>query len=65
MIEFLAVIYPWTGESDLVCDQLELATKIPGTLSYGQLRLYPFWDPLHGNSRFEKIVASVAPAAAR
>ena len=65
MIEFLAVLYAWSGEPGLACDQLEVATKIPGTLSYGQLQLYPFWDPLRGNPRFEKIVASLAPAAAR
>ena len=65
MIEFLAVIYAWTGEADKACNQLEVATKIPGTLSYGQLKLYPFWDPLRGNARFEKIVASMAPVAAK
>ncbi|HEX3817460.1 MAG TPA: hypothetical protein VHW03_04145, partial [Chthoniobacterales bacterium] len=65
MIEFLAVIYAWTGEADKACDQLEVATRIPGTLSYGQLKLYPFWDPLHGNARFEKIVAAMAPVAAK
>ena len=63
MIEFLAVIYAWTGEPALACAQLEVATKIPGTLSYGQLRLYPFWDPLRADARFEKIVASLAPEA--
>jgi hypothetical protein len=28
---------------------------------YGQLKLMPFWDPLRGDPRFEKIVASLAP----
>ncbi len=65
MIEFLAVIYAWSGEADLACEQLEVATKIPGTVSYGQLRLYPFWDSLRGNPRFEKIVASLAPSGSR
>ena len=27
-----------------------------GLLSYGQLRLHPFWDPLRGDPRFEKLV---------
>ena len=35
--------------------------QVPGRLRYGQLRLYPFWDPLRGDPRFEKIVASLAP----
>ena len=29
--------------------------------SYGVLKLMPFWDPLRGDPRFEKIVASLAP----
>jgi hypothetical protein len=31
------------------------------TTSYGMLKLFPFWDPLRGDPRFEKIVASFAP----
>jgi len=30
-------------------------------LSYGALKLLPFWDPLRSDPRFEKIVASLAP----
>jgi serine/threonine protein kinase/Tfp pilus assembly protein PilF len=59
--EFLAVIYAWTGEKDLACEQLEAATKFPASASYGQLRLHPYWDSLRGNPRFEKIVAGFAP----
>jgi serine/threonine protein kinase/Tfp pilus assembly protein PilF len=59
--EFLAVIYAWTGEKDLACEQLEAATKFPASASYGQLRLHPYWDPLRGDPRFEKIVAGFAP----
>ena len=61
LIENLATVYAWSGEPDLACDHLEAVTKIPGTLSYGQLRLSPMWDSLRGNPRFEKIVASLAP----
>lgn len=59
--EFLAVIYAWTGEKDLACEQLEAVTKLPASASYGQLKLHPYWDPLRGDERFEKIVASFAP----
>jgi serine/threonine protein kinase/Tfp pilus assembly protein PilF len=59
--EFLAVIYAWIGEKDLACEQLEAATKFPASASYGQLRLHPYWDPLRGTPRFEKIVAGFAP----
>lgn len=60
--EYLSVIYAWVGEEDLALKQLEVATKIPRSISYGQLRLHPFWDPLRSDPRFEKIVASLAPA---
>jgi len=59
--EFLAVIYAWTGEKDLACQELESATKLPASASYGQLRLHPYWDLLRGDARFEKIVAGFAP----
>jgi serine/threonine-protein kinase len=59
--EFLAMIYAWTGEKDLACQELEAATKFPASTSYGQLLLHPYWDPLRGDPRFEKIVAGFAP----
>jgi hypothetical protein len=30
-------------------------------LSYGALKLHPFWDSLRGDPRFEQIVTSLAP----
>ena len=30
-------------------------------MTYGTLKLHPFWDPLRGDPRFERIVASLAP----
>ena len=61
LLKNLALIYAWTGEKDLAFEQLSVAAKIPGYLSYGELRLHPYWDPLRGDPRFEKIVASLAP----
>lgn len=61
LVQYLALIYAWTGETDLALEQLNVATKLPGYLSYGQLRLHPYWDPLRGDPRFQKIVASLAP----
>jgi TolB-like protein/Tfp pilus assembly protein PilF len=57
----LAVIYAWTGEKDLALEQLDKVSKLPFGQSYGDLRLSPDWDPLRGDPRFEKIVASLAP----
>jgi len=56
-----AVICAWTGERDLAIKQLETLAKIPAGPSYGDIRLNPNWDPLRGDSHFEKIVASLAP----
>ena len=56
-----AVICAWTGERDLAIEQLETLAKIPAGPSYGDIRLNPNWDPLRGDPRFEKIVASLAP----
>jgi hypothetical protein len=61
MVKYLAMIAAWAGEKDLACEQLAIATRKPGDLSYGQLKLMPFWDPLRSDSRFEQIVASLAP----
>jgi TolB-like protein/DNA-binding winged helix-turn-helix (wHTH) protein/Flp pilus assembly protein TadD len=61
MIKYLAMIAAWVGEKDFACEQLAAAARIPGPLSYGQLKLLPFWDPLRGDPRFEAIVASLAP----
>ena len=61
LIRYLAVIYAWTGEKDLAFEQLAVAARTPGFLSYGELRLHPRWDPLRDDPRFEKIVASLAP----
>jgi serine/threonine protein kinase/tetratricopeptide (TPR) repeat protein len=57
----LAWIYAWTGERDLAIEQLETVAKIQAGTTYGILRLSPVWDPLRGDPRFEKIVASLAP----
>jgi TolB-like protein/serine/threonine protein kinase/Tfp pilus assembly protein PilF len=61
MIKYLAMIAAWVGDKDLACEQLATATRYPGSLSYGELKLLPFWDPLRGDPRFEEIVASLAP----
>jgi TolB-like protein/Tfp pilus assembly protein PilF len=61
MVFGFAIICGWVGENDLAFEQLALAAQRPGLLSYGHLKLHPWWDPLRGDSRFEKIVASLAP----
>jgi TolB-like protein/Tfp pilus assembly protein PilF len=57
----LAQIYAWTGEKDLAIEQIASVERIPNLLSYGLLKLHPYWDSLRGDPRFEKIVVSLAP----
>ena len=56
LLRDLAIIYAWVGEKDLAIKQLEEVLRIPSELSYGQLRLHPYWDPLRGDPRFEKLL---------
>ena len=58
----LAKIAAWIGDNHLACEQLARASRLPsGGVTYGQLKLLPWWDPLRGEPCFEKIVASLAP----
>ena len=62
MIEYFAIIAAWVGEKDLACKQLAAVAPLESTsISYGQLKLLPYSDPLRGDPRFEKIVNSLAP----
>jgi TolB-like protein/tRNA A-37 threonylcarbamoyl transferase component Bud32 len=62
LIQYLAVIYAWTGDKDRAIEQLAEVAKLPGGhVTYGHLRLNPLWDPLRGDPRFEAILASLAP----
>src|SRR5438094_4285391 len=62
--QYFAITAAWTGEKELALQQLETGLRAPNAsllLSYGALKLLPFWDPLRGDPRFEKIVESLAP----
>ena len=61
VMKYLGVIYAWCGEKDLAIKQITATLQIPSTLSYGNLKLHPYWDLLRGEPRFEKIVADLAP----
>ena len=61
LAKHLAVIYALIGEKDLAIQQIEATLQIPSTLSYGNLKLHPYWDALRSDPRFEKIVADLAP----
>src|SRR5262245_10546555 len=61
IIAYSAIIAAWVGDKELACERLAAALRYPSPLSYGDLKLLPFWDPLRGEPCFEQIVASVAP----
>jgi hypothetical protein len=63
IIQNFALTYAWLGQADLAVGKLAAAARLPGALNYGYLHLHPMWDPLRGDPRFEKIVASFAPDA--
>jgi len=55
-VENLAMIAAWVGDKDLACEQLESIIRRPSPLSYGGLKLMPWWDPLRGDPRFKRIM---------
>jgi predicted Zn-dependent protease len=65
----LAVVYAWTGQSELALALLDDLTKQAAseTLlfqpSYGDLKLNPVWDPLRSESKFAALIQRLAPAA--
>jgi TolB-like protein/DNA-binding winged helix-turn-helix (wHTH) protein/Tfp pilus assembly protein PilF len=61
MVAHFAMIAAWVGDNDVACEQLAVAVRYTSSLSYGRLKLMPWWDPLRGDPCFEQIVASLAP----
>lgn len=61
LVQYLSIIYSWTGQKDLAIKQLKRTASIPSAINYGMLRLHPYWDELRGDPRFEQIVDSLAP----
>jgi tetratricopeptide (TPR) repeat protein len=64
VLQYFAITAAWAGEKELALQQLKTGLRAPTAsvmLSYGALKLHPLWDPLRGDPRFEKIVASLAP----
>jgi tetratricopeptide (TPR) repeat protein len=64
VLQYFAITATWTGDKELALQQLEAGLGAPAEsqmLSYGALKLLPFWDPLRGDPRFQQIVNSLAP----
>jgi tetratricopeptide (TPR) repeat protein len=56
----LARIYVILGEIDLALPIIEHSLATPAGFYANELRLDPFWDVLHGNPRFERLLAQAA-----
>jgi TolB-like protein/Tfp pilus assembly protein PilF len=64
VLQYFAITATWAADKEFALQQLEAGLRAPAAsqmLSYGALKLLPFWDPLRGDPRFEKIVNSLAP----
>ena len=58
LIANLARIYVLLGERDKAMDQLEAVFSRPGPLSANWLKADPFWDPLRGSPRFQRLAGA-------
>ena len=63
MIHYSAIVAAWVGDKELALQDLAKVAQLPGQMTYGRLKLLPWYDPLRGDPRFEKIVNSLAPKA--
>jgi serine/threonine protein kinase/tetratricopeptide (TPR) repeat protein len=56
LVTNLAMIAACVGDKDLAFEELDSVIRLPSPLSYGGLKLFPWWDPLRGDPRFEKLL---------
>jgi serine/threonine protein kinase/Flp pilus assembly protein TadD len=57
----LALVYAWTDEANLAFQTLGPLTRIPAGISYGDLKLEPYFDPLRNDPRFDKLLIESVP----
>ena len=60
MILALAQIYTMIGDLDSAIPLLDNSLATPGGITVPLLKLDPAWDPLRGDPRFQKMIASFA-----
>ena len=54
----LAVVYAWSSELDNAFKTINPLTKMPNGISYGDLKLSVWWDPLREDPRFGRLLTS-------
>lgn len=57
-LQNVALTYTLLGERDAALDMLEELLRMPARISPALLRVDPLWDPLRGDRRFRRLVAS-------
>jgi hypothetical protein len=68
VLQYFATTAAWAGEKEVALEQLETGLRAPAAsqmVSYGALKLLPFWDPLRGDPRFEALVQRLARTASK
>ncbi len=60
LLRNLATIYAWTSEKEAAFDVLKRLVAMPSYLSYGQLKLHPYWEPLRDSREFGEVAAALA-----
>jgi tetratricopeptide (TPR) repeat protein len=61
ILKKLAIVYAWTDEPDLAFETLAPLTRMQWGVAYGDLKVWPYWDPLRKDPRFDKLLAELAP----
>ena len=57
-----ARVCTWANQLDLAFQQLNIVIQIPNdSLTYGDLKTNPIWDPLRKDPRFDKLLAELVP----
>lgn len=59
--DYRAVTSALVGDKKRAIEQLTRALSRPGGITYGDLKLYPYFDGLRGTPEFERFVNSLAP----
>jgi cytochrome c-type biogenesis protein CcmH/NrfG len=55
----LAIVYAWSSELDNAFKTIDPLTKMPNGISYGDLKLSVWWDPLPKDPRFGKLLTEL------
>jgi len=46
--------YTWTNQPDRAIELLQKLVSMPAYVSYGYLKMYPSWEPLRNDPRFQE-----------